>query len=205
MRRMKAAILSLALALMLFVNVALYKPSDHEYVSESPTESSQMIPPADDVATLAPPPKPIKPYTPPVVKTDVKTVKAVVATETMPKQTEKPIYKRQKETKQRKINVEATFYTAKCKGCSGYTASGYDVRKTVYYGKYRIIALSKDIPLGTIVNVTLTNGNTFDAIVLDRGGAIKRGKADILVASYDEAIRLGRQKATVTILKLGGR
>ena len=184
--------------------IYVYKPVEHEQHAESPTESPQMIPPADDIAVELPP-KPIKPYTPPVAKAEVKTVKAVVATETMPKQTEKPIYKRQKETKQRTINVEATAYTAKCKGCSGYTASGYDVRKTVYYGKYRIIALSKDIPLGTIVNVKLANGNTFDAIVLDRGGAIKSGKADILVASYNEAIRLGRQSATITILKLGGR
>lgn len=193
MRRMNAAILSLALALMLFVNVALYKPSDHEYVSESPTESSQMIPPADDIAPLAPPPKPIKP---------VQTVKPVSTVQPAKKAASTPSKPKEKK---RTINVEATFYTAKCKGCSGYTASGYDVRKTVYYGKYRIIALSKDIPLGTIVNVKLANGNTFDAIVLDRGGAIKRGKADILVASYDEAIRLGRQKATITILKLGGR
>lgn len=188
---MKATILSLALALMLFVNVALYKPSDHEYVSESPTESSQMIPPADDVAPLAPPPKPIQQA---VVKAEAKAVAKTV---------NKPVAKPKE--KKRTLTVSATFYTAKCKGCSGYTASGYDVRKTVYYGKYRIIALDKSIPLGTIVNVKLANGNTFDAIVLDRGGKITRGKADILVASYDEAIRLGRQKATITILKLGGR
>jgi len=143
-----------------------------------------MVAPIGELAVELPP-KPIKPKVKPV-----------------PNAVNKPVAKPKE--KKRTITVSATFYTAKCKGCSGYTASGYDVRKTVYYGKYRIIALSKDIPLGTIVNVKLANGNTFDAIVLDRGGAIKRGKADILVASYDEAIRLGRQKATITILKLGG-
>lgn len=193
MRRMKAAILSLALALMLFVNVALYKPSDHEAVSESPTESSQMIPPADDVAVMLPP----KPLQPPVAKAEVKTESKPVA-----KAVNKPTVKPKE--KKRAISVEATFYTAKCKGCSGYTASGYDVRKTMYYGKYRIIALSKDIPLGTIVNVKLANGNTFDAIVLDRGSAIVKGHADILVASHNEAIRLGRQQAEIVIIKEGG-
>lgn len=191
--RLKASIMALIISAFIFVNVALYKPSDHEYVSESPTESSQMIPPADDVAPLAPPPKPVQP---------VQTVKTVSTVQHAKKAVSTPVAKAKE--KKRTINVEATFYTAKCKGCSGFTASGYDVRKTVYYGKYRIIALDKSIPLGTIVNVKLANGNTFDAIVLDRGGAIKRGKADILVASYDEAIRLGRQKATVTIIKLGG-
>jgi len=45
MRLMKVAILSLALALMIFVNVALYKPSEHEAVAESPT-GTETIPSA---------------------------------------------------------------------------------------------------------------------------------------------------------------
>lgn len=196
MSRIKASATALIIAVILFIYV--YNPVEHEQHAESPTESSQMIPPAYDVAPLAPSPKPITTTKPPAAKAEAK-AESKPAVKTVNKPTAKP------KEKKRIINVEATFYTAKCKGCSGFTASGYDVRKTVHYGKYRIIALSKDIPLGTIVNVKLANGNTFDAIVLDRGGKIGKGKADILVASYDEAIRLGRQKATVTIIKLGGR
>lgn len=95
---------------------------------------------------------------------------------------------------------EATFYTASCRGCSGITATGYDVRQTEYYEGYRVIAADKSVPFGTIMRITLEDGTQFDGVVLDRGGAIKGARLDILVASKSEAYRLGRQRASVTIL-----
>ena len=95
---------------------------------------------------------------------------------------------------------EATFYVATCEGCSGITATGYDVRQTQYYEGYRIIAADDSVPFGTIMRITLEDGTEFDGIVADRGGAIGKLKLDILVASKAEAYRLGRQRARVEIL-----
>lgn len=100
------------------------------------------------------------------------------------------------------MTFEATAYVALCSsGCTGITASGYDVRNTIWYEGMRVIAASSDIPLYTMVNVSLANGTTFKAIVLDRGGAIVGNRIDILVASESEAWQFGRQAVEVTILK----
>ena len=100
------------------------------------------------------------------------------------------------------ITVEATFYTAYCEGCIGITKLGYDVRQTIYINGYRVIAVDPAlIPLGSIVRVELEDGQSFDAIAGDTGGAIKGARIDVLVATKAEAYQLGRQQATVTILK----
>src|SRR5690606_16318850 len=65
---------------------------------------------------------------------------------------------------------EATFYTAFCPtGCIGVTASGYDVSNTIYYQGYRIVAMPPNIPFYTKLKITLEDGTSFKAIVLDRG------------------------------------
>lgn len=197
MRRIKASVTALIIAVIMFIYV--YKPVEHEQHAESPTESSQMIPPADDIAVELPP-KPVKPYVPPVVKAEVKPVKAVVATETMPKQTEKPIYKRQKETKAKTQVFTASFYVANCRGCTGVTANGTSVKRSITRDGYRVIAADRSIPFGTKMRITFEDGTVINGIVDDRGGKIRGKLLDILVASYDEAIRLGRQKVTVQIL-----
>lgn len=105
-----------------------------------------------------------------------------------------------------KVNsFQATFtnYVSWCNGCSGITASGYDVRNTVYYGEYRILAGDKSIPFGTKYLVELEDGTTFKAIVLDRGGVIKGTLYDLLVSSVEEAIKFGRQKVTLTEIEEG--
>ncbi|MEK5209311.1 3D domain-containing protein [Psychrobacillus sp. FSL H8-0510] len=94
----------------------------------------------------------------------------------------------------------ATYFTATCKGCSGITAGGTNIRSTIYKDGYRIIAVDPSvIPLGTLVSVSTPNG-TFTAIADDVGGAIKGQKIDILVGSTQEAIQLGRQQVVLTIL-----
>lgn len=94
---------------------------------------------------------------------------------------------------------EATAYTADCKGCSGITASGYDVRSTIYApsGRRVIAADPSVLPMGAVVVVTFASGASFEAEVLDRGGAIKGHRIDLLVASYDEAIQFGRQAVQI--------
>ena len=99
---------------------------------------------------------------------------------------------------------EITAYTARCDGCSGITASGYDVQSTVYSPEgLRIVAAPASIPFGTVLRISLDNGNTFDAVVLDRGGDITEGRLDFLVDTYDEAMAFGRQSVKVEILSEG--
>ena len=100
----------------------------------------------------------------------------------------------------------ATFYTAYCpSGCNGVTATGYDVSNTIYTPDgLRIVAADTSvIPMYSLVQVTLADGSVFNAQVLDRGGAIKGRIIDVLVASRDEAYRLGRQNVKVHVIREG--
>lgn len=109
--------------------------------------------------------------------------------------------KKQQESKGTAFN--GSYYTAKCKGCSGITATGVDVRKTIYYNGMRVIAVDPSIiPLFSIVQVT-TPHETFKAIALDKGGAIKGHKVDILVADTNTAVKLGRHTVHIKVLSSG--
>ena len=100
-----------------------------------------------------------------------------------------------------------------CKGCSGVTASGYNVHNNIYYndkeyGKIRILAADKSLPFGTIVRIK--NLNVFNepimAIVLDRGGAIgfnKKVYFDLLYPSEKATNSFGSRQATFEILRRG--
>ena len=101
------------------------------------------------------------------------------------------------------LYIEFTYYTANCKGCSGKTSTGYDVRNTVYYNGMRILATDPNvIPTYSIVRFEL-NGRMVLGIALDKGGAIKGHKVDMLVATRQEAIALGRQVKKVEIIRYG--
>lgn len=104
----------------------------------------------------------------------------------------------------RKLNVEMTAYIAKCKeGCTGITATGIDIRGITTYQGHRIIATDPNIiPLYSIVRIEV-NGESFTAISLDTGGAIKGHIVDFLVNSTSEAKKFGRKQATATILREG--
>ena len=107
------------------------------------------------------------------------------------------------EPTRKQLTVSASFYVANCaEGCTGITATGLDVRSTIYSNGLRIIAVDPSvIPLGSIVYVELSNGSSFKAIAGDTGGAIKGYKIDVLVSSESEAVQLGRQTATITLLQ----
>src|SRR5690606_19012900 len=107
--------------------------------------------------------------------------------------------------KPRTEEVVATFYTARCEGCTGITKTGIDVRNTIYTPDgYRVIAVDPSvIELGSIVKVTLENGKSFEAKAADIGGAIKGARIDVLVSNKARAYELGRQMAEVEIISEG--
>ncbi|MFD1453248.1 3D domain-containing protein [Oceanobacillus sojae] len=97
---------------------------------------------------------------------------------------------------------EMTAYVAFCDtGCTGITASGYDVSSTIYSPEgLRIVAADPGVlPFGTIIEIT-SGGNTFQAVVLDSGGDINGNRLDLLVESEAEALEYGRQDVDVRIL-----
>ena len=180
----KRSIAALLLALTLFINV--YKPQEHEQHAESPTaEATEETAYVDDMLPAPEPEaKPVQPVS------TVETVQSVQPSQPAPKPAAKP----------KVYTYEATFYVSTCSGCSGTTAMGVDVRHTTQYKGYRVVAADRSIPFGTIMRITLADGTVINAIVADRGGSIKGNRLDVLVASYDEAIRLGRQQVTVEFL-----
>lgn len=185
MSKIKRLLAALLIALTTFFYVNTYKPSDHEQLSESPTKSEaetvQSAIPAEDRAEIR-----------------LKVVTPKPKVETVPKAEPNPVeVERPKPTTH---VFTATFYTARCEGCTGITASGYNVKQTQFYRGFRVLAADRSIPLGTKMRVKLADGKQFDGIVLDRGGAIRGKRLDVLVASKSEAYELGRQQARVTIL-----
>lgn len=95
------------------------------------------------------------------------------------------------------ITVEATHYTAFCNtGCTGVTATGYDVSTTTSTKEgYGIIAVDPNvIPLYSLVEI---DGRTYQA--LDTGGDIKGHRIDILVESKKKARTLGRVEKEVIL------
>lgn len=89
-------------------------------------------------------------------------------------------------------------YGPDCVGCSGFLASGIDVRNgNIYYsdstyGNVRILAGDRSYPYGTIVRVKGSRLSEFIGIVLDRGGAVGFGKShlfDLLYRLSAEALK----------------
>ena len=97
-----------------------------------------------------------------------------------------------------------TYYSAYDGTQIGITAGGTSMAGGNIYTSdgYRIIATDPSvIPLGTIVRVTTSNGESFLAKADDSGGAIKGNKIDIAVSSPSQAFALGRGTATIEILQ----
>lgn len=109
---------------------------------------------------------------------------------------------------------QLTAYGSDCYGCSGITASGYDIRNgNIYYddkeyGNIRIVAADRRYKFGTIVRISNLRfyDEPFIAIVLDRGFLIK---GDIMDLAFDtiknpDVLNLGREKkAKFEILRYG--
>ncbi|MDF2947898.1 MAG: hypothetical protein K0S51_2577 [Bacillales bacterium] len=91
--------------------------------------------------------------------------------------------------------VEASAYSPYCKGCSGNTATGINIRSNP---NAKLIAVDpRVIPLGTKVYV---EGYGY-AIAADTGSAIKGNKIDLLMPTENAALRWGRKVVKIRILK----
>lgn len=207
MTKPKRILLALLLALTLFINA--HKPSDHEHLAESPTERQhEIIPYVNGYDAI---------YTQYLenerqqVELDRKIKRKQALEEAqrlydvkIAKITQQKRVSRSNDVKLTQFTMVATHYSPTCDGCSGITATGIEVTRTIYENGLRIVAVDPQvIPLGSIVRVKYADGTTFRAIAGDVGGAIKNRRIDVLVASESEAYRLGKQTVTVTILKNG--
>jgi uncharacterized protein YabE (DUF348 family) len=92
------------------------------------------------------------------------------------------------------LYMYSTAYTANCKGCSGYTRTGINLRENP---GSKIIAVDPSvIPLGTKVYV---EGYGY-AVAADTGGAIHGNRIDIFFGSESEANQWGHQIVRVRVL-----
>jgi 3D (Asp-Asp-Asp) domain-containing protein len=106
---------------------------------------------------------------------------------------------RSSSTRTKWIVYSATAYTATCRGCSGVTATGVNVKDQSK--DYRIIAVDpRVIPLGSLVEVEGYGHFTAQ----DTGGAIKGFKIDILKQSVNQASEFGRKNVKLRVLRSGG-
>ena len=95
----------------------------------------------------------------------------------------------------KEIMVSSTAYTAYCRGCSGITKTGINLRKNP---NLKVIAVDpRVIKLGTKVYV---EGYGY-AIAGDTGSAIKGNKIDVFMPSHSSALKWGRKTVKIKILR----
>jgi 3D (Asp-Asp-Asp) domain-containing protein len=93
------------------------------------------------------------------------------------------------------LKMKASAYTGSCKGCSGTTATGLNLKKNP---KLKVISVDpKVIPLGSKVYV---EGYGY-AIAGDTGGALKGNKIDVFIPNQKNALKWGIKTVTVKVYK----
>jgi 3D (Asp-Asp-Asp) domain-containing protein len=122
--------------------------------------------------------------------TGVKAAKA-----TTKKTTKKTTPSRSNDTVVKEFMVSTSAYTANCRGCSGVTTTGINLKKNP---NVKVIAVDpRVIKLGTKVYV---EGYGY-AIAGDTGSAIKGKKIDIFMPNHTSALKWGRKTVKIKILK----
>jgi 3D (Asp-Asp-Asp) domain-containing protein len=99
-----------------------------------------------------------------------------------------------KKVNKKVIHVKATAYTASCKGCSGVTRTGVNLKSNP---NAKVISVDPEvIPLGSKVFV---EGYGY-ATAADTGGSINGNRIDVFIPSKEKAINWGTKQVKVTIL-----
>lgn len=119
--------------------------------------------------------------------------KVSAATTASVQQSETPVSQPASAVK-KEFTVSSTAYTASCKGCSGITSTGIDLRANP---NKKVISVDPSvIPLGSRVWVE----GYGEAIAGDTGGSIKGKKIDIFMATKQEALNWGHKSVNIKIL-----
>ena len=93
------------------------------------------------------------------------------------------------------VDMEVTAYCP-CEKCCGRYADGITAAGFPAHGF--LVAGPPQYPIGTKLRIPGYNeGKT--VLVLDRGGAIKKNKLDVLFATHQEALNWGRRKLSVKV------
>ncbi|WNB92043.1 ubiquitin-like domain-containing protein [Bacillus sp. NEB1478] len=121
----------------------------------------------------------------------------IVAIGTKAKPKPQPVVSRSKAPSKsggRELVVTSTAYTANCSGCSGVTATGFNLKSNP---GAKVIAVDPNvIPLGSKVYV---EGYGY-AIASDTGGAIKGNRIDVFFSSQSQAESWGRKTIRIRII-----
>lgn len=155
-------------------------------------------------------PTPIQtPTAPPLPQVSTPPVKEVVEpTKTIKEEVQEVKQEVQKPVEPAWIQGEATaYYNGKDRmnGETGICANGVNLDNGTLYKGYHIIATDKRIPFGSIVEVKLSNGDTLQCVVCDRGGAIRGNHIDIVMRNRKECMRFGRQPMQYRIIGKVGK
>ncbi|NPC94935.1 DUF348 domain-containing protein [Bacillus sp. WMMC1349] len=101
---------------------------------------------------------------------------------------------RSNEPSKKEFYVSSTAYTASCNGCSGSTATGFNLKANP---GSKVIAVDPSvIPLGSRVHV---EGYGY-AIAADTGSAIKGRKIDVFFPNKPSAYRWGNKRVKIKVL-----
>lgn len=131
----------------------------------------------------------------PKQKLKLKKTAAKKSVKKVSKKSTKKSVSRSKDNVVREFMVSTTAYTAYCRGCSGITKTGINLRKNP---NLKVIAVDpRVIKLGTKVYV---EGYGY-AIAGDTGGAIKGNKIDVFMPSHSSALKWGRKTVKIKILR----
>ena len=91
--------------------------------------------------------------------------------------------------------MKATAYTASCKGCSGITYTGINLKKNP---NAKVISVDpKVIPLGSKVYVP----GYGEAIAGDKGSAVRGNKIDVFIPNKQKALQWGNKTVTIKVYK----
>lgn len=100
-----------------------------------------------------------------------------------------------KQASYKTMTVKATAYTADCKGCSGITATGINLKKN---RNAKVISVDpKVIPLGSKVYV---EGYGY-AVAGDVGGAMRGNKIDLHMPTKQKALSWGVRTVKIRVYK----
>lgn len=93
----------------------------------------------------------------------------------------------------KEITVKATAYTASCKGCSGITSTGINLKKNP---NAKVISVDpKLIPLGSKVYVP----GYGEAIAGDKGSAMGGNKIDVFIPDRNKALQWGTKTIKIKV------